>query len=468
MLERREAAERGAVLIVDDEGIVQEILTMLLAGSGYDVESAGSAEEALARLEDRSYDLVLLDLMLPGVDGMTALKRIRERDASQTVVMMTAFGSVESAVEAMKIGAFHCLTKPFKNDEVLLIVEKALENRRLVDENRRLKQVLFERHHFEQIVGKSRVMHDIFRLIDQVAPSRSTVLIEGESGTGKELIAHALHSRSTRADAPFVVVNSNSIPSELLESILFGHVKGAFTGATHHKKGLFEVADGGSIFLDEISTIRSEVQAKLLRVMQEKEFLPLGSTATVSVDVRIIAATNVDLRRLVEIGEFREDLFYRLNVISIKLPPLRDRPEDIPLLAAHFLEKYNAENSKAIEGFSPRAMERMLAYQWPGNVRELENLVERAVVLASVRTIDESLLPPEIGRTADCDLGSAEGPLGQQTVDFYEAVERFERELIESTLARCRGVQKRAAEMLGLKATTLNEKIKRLGIAVRS
>ena len=461
------AADRAAVLVVDDEGIVQEVLSALLSRRGYEVVTAGSGEEALEALTLRPYDVVLLDLMLPAVDGLETLRRIRERDAEQTVIMMTAFGSVESAVEAMRMGAFHYLTKPFKNDEVLLLVAKAIERRRLLEENRRLKKILHERHRFERLVGKSRVMQETFRLIEQVAPSRSTVLILGESGTGKELIAHALHARSARAGAPFIVVNSTSIPSDLLESNLFGHVKGAFTGASSAKKGLFEIADGGSIFLDEINTIRPEVQAKLLRVMQEKEFLPLGATQTVSVDVRIIAATNVDLKQMVDRGEFREDLFYRLNVITVRLAPLRERREDIPLLAMNFLEKYTAENNKRVEGITPAAMERLLAYDWPGNVRELENAVERAVVLATGSSIDESLIPAEVaGRSPAAP--SFDPARGGGAVSFYDAVERFERDLIEATLARCGGVQKRAAEMLGLKATTLNEKIRRLGISARS
>ncbi len=459
----------GRILVVDDEEIIQEVLTALLQKQGYDVTPAGSAEQAWEILETGpGFDVILLDLMLPGASGMEALRRMREKNAELTVIMMTAYGSVETAVEAMKIGAFHYITKPFKNDEVLLLVAKAIERGRLVNENRRLREALSQRWRFERLVGKSRVMQDIFRLIEQIAPSRSTVLIQGESGTGKELIAHSLHARSLRADAPFVVVNSNSIPPDLLESNLFGHVRGAFTGATHTKKGLFEVANGGSIFFDEISSVHPEVQAKLLRVMQEKEFLPLGATATVTVDVRIIAATNVDLRDLVEQNSFREDLFYRLNVITVNLPPLRDRPEDIPVLTAEFLSKYNTENGKSIEGFTQGAMQRLLRYRWPGNVRELENLVERAIVLSTGRTIDESLLPAEILSAVGGAVPPGRIPDVGEGFDFYEAVDRYEKELIEATLAKCRGVQKRAAEMLGLKATTLNEKIKRLGIDLRS
>jgi DNA-binding NtrC family response regulator len=350
----------GRILVVDDEEIVQDVLLALLQKRGYEAASVRTGEEGLEKLAREPFDVVLLDLMLPGISGMETLRRIREEQPEQTVVMMTAFGSVETAVEAMKIGAFHYLTKPFKNDEVLLLIAKAIERRRLVDENRRLKLALSQRYRYGRLIGKSHLMQRIFAMVEQIAPSRSTVLVQGESGTGKELIAHAVHTRSPRAQEPFIVVNSNSIPPDLLESNLFGHTKGAFTGATHDKKGLFEAASGGSIFFDEISTVRPEIQAKLLRVMQEKQFIPLGSTQTVTVDVRIIAATNVDLREMVDRNEFREDLYYRLNVISVKLPPLRERPEDIPLLVADFLEKFNEENHKAVEGFTPAAMERML------------------------------------------------------------------------------------------------------------
>jgi len=458
----------GRILVVDDEEIVQDVLLTLLQKRGYEAVGARSGEEGLEKLARGEFDVVLLDLMLPGLDGMATLRRIREESPEQTVVMMTAFGSVETAVEAMKIGAFHYLTKPFKNDEVLLLIGKAIERRRLVDENRRLKLALSQRYRYGRLIGKSHLMQQVFSMVEQIAPSRSTVLVQGESGTGKELIAHAVHARSPRAQAPFVVVNSNSIPPDLLESNLFGHTKGAFTGATHDKKGLFEAANGGSIFFDEISTVRPEVQAKLLRVMQEKEFIPLGSTHTVSVDVRIIAATNVDLREMTLRNEFREDLYYRLNVISVKLPPLRDRPEDIPLLVADFLEKYNAENHKAVEGFTPGAIERMLRHHWPGNVRELENLVERAVVLSTGPMIDESQLPAELSGSRPAALPPGTIPEIGEGFNYYDAIDRYERELIEATLAKCRGVQKRAAEMLGLKATTLNEKIKRLGIGVRT
>jgi len=378
------------------------------------------------------------------------------------VLLITAFGTVENAVAAMKLGAFHYVTKPFKNDEVRLLVGQAVRTTRLRSENRDLKRALESRYRYEKIVGKSRAMQEVYRFIDQVAGSRATVLIHGESGTGKELVAQAIHRRSTRADKPFIVVNSHSIPTDLLEDNLFGHMKGAFTGATAAKNGLLEVADGGTVLLDEISTVAPEVQTKLLRVIQEKEFLPLGALESRTVDVRILAATNEDLRALIEQGRFREDLYYRLNVISVVLPPLRERMEDVPVLVEHFLQRFNAENGKDVKRVTPEVLERFLSYPWPGNVRELENVVERGVVLARGDEIGTDLLSKDL--TERVVLPEAQAlPDG---VRFYDAVSRYERQLIESALRRTGGVQKQAAEILGLKPTTLNEKIKRLGIVL--
>jgi two-component system response regulator PilR (NtrC family) len=460
-------ARLGRVLVVDDEEVVQDVLSRLLTRGGYQPEIVSTGEEALVRLARERFDAVLLDLMLPGRDGMSVLRESLERYPDIPVLMMTAFSSVEGAVEAMKLGAFHYLPKPFKNEEVLNLVAQAIAQSRLREENVQLRKALLERHRFEKIVGRSRPMQELYRLVDQVAPSRSTVLIQGESGTGKELFAQALHQRSGRGNGPIVVVNCNSIPPDLLEANLFGHTRGAFTGAATARKGLFEAADGGSIFLDEISSIRMEIQTKLLRVMQEKEFIPIGSTEPVRVDVRIIAATNIDLKTLVERGDFREDLYYRLNVISLTLPPLRDRIEDVPILAEHFLHKFAAENGRAIERLTPEAMDRLVRYPWPGNVRQLENVIERAVVLCSGREIGLDLLPPDLRDHEPSSMGPA-GPTASgelpQGLSFNEAVEAYERHLIESALKRLGGVQKRAAESLGLKPTTLNEKIKRLRI----
>jgi DNA-binding NtrC family response regulator len=450
------------ILVVDDEEVVRDVLSRLLGRhEEYEVEAADSAEQGLAVLERAPADLVLLDIMLPGVDGLTALKQIKNRDPDCEVIMMTAHGSVDTAVEAMKFGAYHYLTKPFQNDEVLLQVQNALTRRRLRVENEELRRAILERHRFERIVGKSPAMQAVYTLVEQVAPSRSTVLIQGESGTGKELVAQALHRQSPRAEAAFVPVNSNSIPPDLLESNLFGHMRGAFTGAVAQKKGLFEVGDGGTLFFDEISTVHLDVQAKLLRVIQEREFLPLGSTRTIKVDVRIVAATNQDLRGLVEKGLFREDLFYRLHVITIDLPPLRRRREDIPLLVEHFLDKYSAENGKKVDRIAEDALQVLVDHPWPGNVRQLENAIERAVVLAPGREVSLDLLPPDLFEPRPGNLEEVSLPPG---MTLPEALERYERQIIETELGRCDGVQRRAAERLGVRATTLSEKIRRLGL----
>ncbi|HET8948015.1 MAG TPA: sigma-54 dependent transcriptional regulator [Candidatus Polarisedimenticolia bacterium] len=461
----REATPReaGRILLIDDEPIIQEVLGAILLPEGHQVTVVPDAEQGLAALEERDFDLVILDLMLPGMGGLEALTHIRQRDPDQVILMLTAFGSVETAVQAMRIGAHDYLAKPFRNEEVLRAVRHGLRHRRLALENRTLRRALQGRTGSWGLVGKSRAMQGLYALIEQVAPSRSTILIQGESGTGKELVAHAIHLRSGRPVESFVVVNSGSMPADLLESNLFGHVKGAFTGAVAAKKGLFEVANGGSIFFDEISSIRPEVQAKLLRVIQEKEFLPLGAVQSNQVDVRIIAATNIDLMELVRRGEFREDLYYRLNVITLELPPLRERREDIPPLVDHFLAKYAEENRKPIHSLSPEAMARLMDHPWRGNVRELENVIERAVVLSNGSEIGLDLLPEGL-QNPPVRPPDVQSLLVEGSFSFYETMERFEREIISESLRRAGGVQRRAAVLLGLKATTLNEKIKRLKI----
>src|SRR5262245_6090496 len=462
---RNASGAPARVLVIDDEPIIRDVLQEILSREGYAIESVSDAEAGLKALESGQHDLIILDLMLPGIGGFETLKEIKRRDPDSVVVMITAYGSVETAVQAMRMGAHDYLTKPFKNDDVLGTLSTGLRHRRLLDENRSLRRALQGRARFGELVGKSPAMQQLYRLIDQVAPSRSTVLIQGESGTGKELVAQAIHLKSGRPEEAFVVVNSGSMPADLLESNLFGHVKGAFTGAIQSKKGLFEVANGGSIFFDEISTIKPDVQAKLLRVIQEKEFLPLGAVQSEQVDVRIIAATNIDLQELVQRGEFREDLYYRLNVINIKLPPLRDRPEDIPLLVEHFIAKYAAENGKVVRATTPESLAHLVGHSWPGNVRELENVIERAVVLASSPVVGLELLPEPL-------QGDRPQPLpGPVQVDggisFYETMERLEREIIVGTLKSVNGIQRKAAARLGLNPTTLNEKIKRLKIQVR-
>jgi DNA-binding NtrC family response regulator len=386
------------VLVIDDEEIIREALEALLGAEGYDVVTADTGGKGLDALGQRPVQVVLLDLMLPDRDGLDVLGAIRRIDEELPVVMITAFGTIESAIAATKQGAFHYFAKPFKNDEVLVVVRNALERRRLVHENRALRdQLQSETHRFGEIIGGSAKIRAVYDLIARAAPSRATVLIQGESGTGKELVARAFHRRSARSDKAFVTVNSGNLPPDLLESNLFGHVKGAFTGAVYPKKGLFELADKGTIFFDEIGNVPLETQAKLLRVIQEREFMRLGGVDTIKVDVRIIAATNVSLKDLTKENRFREDLFYRLNVIVVQLPTLRDRKEDIPLLTQHFLEKYTEESRRLPMVLTPEAMDRLMAYDWPGNVRELENVIERAVVLCAEREIGVELIPDHVG-----------------------------------------------------------------------
>src|SRR5829696_2122284 len=384
------------VLIIDDEEVLQDVLTALLRREGHQTQSAFSGEEGLEMLDREEVDLVLLDLMLPGMHGMEVLREMRRKHPDVVVVVITAFSSIESAIEAMREGAFHYIPKPFKNEEVLLTLRKGLEQRRLATENKSLREQLRQRFGFDNIIGKGKPMQQVYELIQLAAPAKSNILVLGESGTGKELVAKAIHHHSRRAHGPFVTVNSGSMPADLLESNLFGHLRGAFTGAVANKKGLFEMATGGSIFFDEIGNIPIDTQSKLLRVIQEKEFMRLGSVETIRVDVRIIAATNADLDNAVQQGMFREDLFYRLNVITITLPPLRKRTEDIPLLAQHFLAYYARENEKQIRDISPQAMEAMLDYHWPGNVRELENVIERAVVLSTGEVLGVDLLASSV------------------------------------------------------------------------
>jgi len=458
-----------SILIIDDEEVLQDVLSSLLRGEGHEVLSARTGEEGMRLLRDEDgIELVLLDLMLPGISGQEVLAQIRQEDPNQVVVVVTAFSSIEGAIEAMRQGAFHYIPKPFKNDEVLLTVRKGLDQRRLADENRSLKAQLRERYSFDAIVGKSKPMQEVFELIQLAAPSKSNILILGESGTGKELVAKAIHHHSRRASGPFVTVNSGSMPADLLESNLFGHVKGAFTGAVTAKKGLFEVANGGSIFFDEIGNIPIDTQAKLLRVIQEREFMRLGGVETLTADTRIIAATNADLEAEVARGGFREDLYYRLNVITISLPPLRARTEDIPLLARHFLTRYAQENDKPIEAIAPEAMSLLLDYRWPGNVRELENVIERGVVLSTGTEIDVELLSPAVRRGEGMAHAaiSAQAPNGE--ISLKEAVSEYERQLIIRALQETNGVQKHAAEKLKVKPTTLHEMIKRHRISVES
>src|SRR5437764_4304527 len=390
------ASSQGCILIIDDEVEIRESLQTLLEFEGYEVEAAGTGEEGLSKLGERSFDLVLLDLALPGRSGIEILPEIRSLYSQISVIMITAYGTVEDAVRAMQSGATNFLQKPWDNEKLLADVRAAVARRRAEEENIQLKRALKQRYNFESIIGKSEPMLKIFDLVGQVAPSRSTVLLQGESGTGKELIAKAVHANSPRKDRPFVPVNTGSMPGDLLESTLFGHVKGAFTSAIASKKGLFEVADRGTIFLDEIGSMGIDTQAKILRVLQDRKFMHLGGVSEIQADVRIIAATNEDLKQMVKEGRFREDLYYRLNVISVNLPPLRTRMEDVPLLVNHFLGRFSEENGLPMRRFNVEAMRPLLNYSWPGNVRELENVIERAVVLSSGTNIGIDLLPDSI------------------------------------------------------------------------
>ena len=454
------------ILIVDDEEVLRDVLEAVLRREGFDVVLAASGEECLSVLDNEEVDCVILDVMLPGISGIDTLRAIRISNPELPVVVITAFSSIDGAIEAMKHGAFHYIPKPFKNEEVVLSLNKALEQRRLSRENERLKSELSEKYAYSNIIGKSETMRKVFDLIRLAAPSRSNILIFGESGTGKELVAKAIHHASPRARNAFVTVNSGSLPPELLESSLFGHLKGAFTGAIATKRGLFEVADGGSIFLDEIGNINLDTQAKLLRVIQEKEFMRLGSVETIRVDVRIIAATNADLQKLMADSRFREDLFYRLNVITITLPPLRRKREDIPLLVNHFLQKYSDENKRKVKEITPDAMRMLMDHSWPGNVRELENTIERAVVLSTGDRIGTDLMPEYLRYPVNTDQPSMVVPA--EGLSLKDAVSRYERTMILQSLELANGVQKKAAELLQLKPSTLNEMMKRLGIHARS
>jgi two-component system response regulator PilR (NtrC family) len=460
------STRKGTILVIDDEEIMREILETLLTREGYDVKLAASGEEGLELARALPLDAAIIDIMMPGIDGIATLDELKRIDEDLAVVMITAYGSIESAIAAMKGGAFDYITKPFKNDEVLVVIRNALERRRLLHENRNLRQNIQERYHrFGNIIGRSPRMRQVFDLIIQAAPSRSSILIEGESGTGKELVARAIHANSSRSEQPFVAVNSGILSPELFESTLFGHVKDAFAGAVYPKKGLFDLADRGTIFFDEIGAVPLETQARLLRVTQERDFVRLGGVDPVKVDARIIAATNMDLRQKLEESRFREDLFYRLNVISIQLPPLRARKDDIPILVQHFLHKYGEENRKADLELTPEALDLLTEYDWPGNVRELENVVERAVVLTSGARIDVDLIPDHVKRAPNFHLPPFVVP--PEGISFKTVITDFEKRLIESTLEAAGGVQKRAAELLHIKPTTLNEMIKRYDIRPR-
>jgi len=459
------------ILVVDDELIVCESCQRILEEEGLEVEVALSGGEALEKMKVSPFDIVITDLKMPGIDGMELLKTLRREYPDTIVIMITGFSTVETAVEAMKLGAFDYIPKPFTPDEVSIVVKKAIEQKNLLLENIYLRQELREKYGFHNIVGKSKKMQEIYRIIVKVAPTDSTVLINGQSGTGKELIARAIHFNSSRRDKQFVTVDCAVLAENLLESELFGHIRGSFTGAVTTKPGLFEVANGGTVFLDEIGNISLSIQAKLLRVLQEREFTPVGGTKAKKVDIRLIAATNKDLEKMIKEGTFREDLYYRLNIVPIYLPPLRERPDDIPLLAVHFLKRYSEEIGKTIKGFTPEAMERLMKYPWPGNVRELENVIQRTVVM-----LDEEMVKVEhLILPGQPEKPTTESPIPMTSEELKEikkqlrekAVEEIEKAFVINALNRNEWNVTRAAEEVGMLRPNFQALMRKYGLRAR-
>jgi DNA-binding NtrC family response regulator len=448
------------ILVVDDDPEILEVIADVLRDGGYAVDTAQDGKKAIKSVDAESYDLVVTDLKMPKVDGMKVLRHVVDHSPDTMCIILTGYGTIEGAVEAIKAGAFHYITKPIKSGEILMVVAKALKYRLLERENILLRQQLRKKYRFENFVGDSRPIQEVFELIEKVADTDSTVLITGESGTGKELIAKAIHYNSYRRDNLMVVINCGAIPEELLESELFGHERGAFTGAHKSRIGRFELANGGTIFLDEIGDMSPNLQVKLLRVLQEQKFERVGSTRTIGVDIRIIAATNQDLSSAVKKATFREDLYYRLNVIPIKVPPLTQRKSDIPLLVDFFVKKFGQEKQKGVKGFTSEAMDIILKYEWPGNVRELENLVERVIILANSDEIGLDDIPePMKGRAATVESPAVTIPKGDITFDH--AVEEYEKRLILQALNETNWVKTKAAKLLKMNRTTLIEKMKK-------
>ena len=444
------------ILIVEDEAKMLRVLELHLAGEGFTTHTAQDAEAGLKILNRENVDLVVTDFKLPGKDGLEFLQAIKKVDAAMPVVVMTAYGNVETAVEVMKAGGSDYILKPFPLAELSLVVRKELDGRRLRDENRALREAVGHRYSYRNIVARSAKMQEVLALIERVAPTNSTVLLGGESGVGKDLIARAIHEHSRRAAGPFVKINCTAIPENLLESELFGYEKGAFTGATATKPGKFELADGGTIFLDEIGDVPPSIQVKLLRVLQEREFERLGGTKTLKVDVRLVAATNRNLRAALEQGTFREDLFYRLNVVPIDIPPLREHKDDIPLLAEHFLARFAKESGKPLREISPDAMQRMMNFHWPGNVRELENIIERGVTLSTGNILD----------VADIhfDMAPAALPAANAFLPEGMTLEQWEDQMILEALRRADGNKSQAARLLGLSRNALRYRLSKTGV----
>ena len=454
------AKNKYKILLVDDENSLREMLSILLQREGYQVENAADGAAALTLAQENNYDLIISDIQMPKMTGIDLLRQLREVENDVTVIMMTAFSSTEEAVAAMKLGAYDYITKPFKNDEIRLVIKNALEREQLQQENRQLKQQLGQRFSFKSLVGRSPVMSKLIALLERVAPSQVNVLITGESGTGKELVAKALHQNSTRKNQPFVPINCGAIPENLLESELFGHEKGAFTGADKRKEGLFESADNGTLFLDEIGELPMGMQVKLLRVLQEREFRRVGGTNNIPLNIRLVAATNQDLAERIKAGSFREDLFYRLHVVSVELPPLRIRYDDIPLLINKFYQRLTGKDEYLIQ---KQALELLLNYDWPGNVRELENLVERCVVLGETDELTVECLPEQIRKKSSNFFGAL-GHLPDDGIDLEKLMEEMERALLLQALEKSGGVRKRAAELLGINFRSIRYRLGKLGI----
>src|SRR5580700_391378 len=446
---------RQVILVIEDEEKHRRVIGLHLSSAGYEVKAAGTAEDGFKLAAD--VDLILTDLKLPGMSGLELLEKLRAQNWGAPVIVMSAFGTVENAVEAMKKGAVDFLPKPFSLDHLGVVVNKALEVRKLRDENRELREALGQKYQFENIIGHSQVMQDIFATIVRVAGTRATVLLAGESGVGKDMIARAIHHHSPRRDRPFVKINCTALPENLMESELFGYEKGAFTGANISKAGKFEAADTGTVFLDEIGDVPAGIQVKLLRVLQDREFERLGSNKVRHVDVRVIAATNVDLRAALEQGEFREDLYYRLNVLPMNIPPLRERKEDIPYLARHFVRKLSKDFGSRVESISDGAIERLMEYHWPGNVRELENAIERSLVLANGNVLEAADIRLDLAPKPR--LGSADGFLPEgMTLDAYE------QSIIREALHRANNNKSQAARLLGLTRNALRYRLSQMGI----
>jgi DNA-binding NtrC family response regulator len=448
-----------SILVIEDKSAMQQMLSATLTSEGYDVEVASDGQEGINRAREKRYDLVLTDLKLPGADGLQVLSEVRENDPGASVIVMTAYATVENAVQAIKLGAFDFLTKPFDTDRLSILIKRALENRRLVAENILLKEELAQSIGLTEIIGKSDKIREATDLIQKVAPSDTTVLIMGESGTGKELFARALHQLSSRKDGPYVAINCAAIPRELLENELFGSERGAFTSSVARKMGKFEMAEQGTIFLDEVGDMDISLQAKLLRVLQEKKFERLGGTKTINVNVRVIAASNMDLKEAITKRIFREDLFYRLSVFPITVPPLRDRREDVPALAEFFIERFSREMKKKPVKLSKDALDRLDKYHWPGNVRELENTIERAIILCDGRTITPEHLAIRLASTSEIRLREGAGLKEVAAIAQAEA----EKALIKRILAQTRGNKRKTAEILKIDYTTLFEKLKKYG-----